>query len=216
MPGFWTPRNEIYGARPYWFDDPLLAETFTQAEIKALENAKTHSDAPQTWASGPCPGVCKGSKRWASNSLHLTRSPRCSGSQLRGSLAITTTGLPPVSHRNFSRRTKRRLGISSPSGEQARSGGVPGDRRARFSECATQPRASTGEARRSHTTYPTAARLSPECCSARSPNHEAPLRRVYDPGDAQHLRAIAQIGRVEPRWLGKRISGQEKPASAPL
>jgi len=55
MPGFWTPRHEIYGARPYWLDDPLLAETFTQAEIKALENPKTPPDAPQTWASGPVP-----------------------------------------------------------------------------------------------------------------------------------------------------------------
>jgi imidazolonepropionase-like amidohydrolase len=55
MPGFWTPRNEIYGARPYWLDDPLLAETFTQAEITALENPKTPGDAPQTWASGPVP-----------------------------------------------------------------------------------------------------------------------------------------------------------------
>jgi imidazolonepropionase-like amidohydrolase len=55
MPGFWTPRNEIYGARPYWLDDPLLAETFTQAEIKALENPQTPSDAPQTWARGPVP-----------------------------------------------------------------------------------------------------------------------------------------------------------------
>jgi len=59
MPGFWTPRNEIYGARPYWLDDPLLAETFTQAEIKALENAKTPDDAPQTWASGPVPRTMK-------------------------------------------------------------------------------------------------------------------------------------------------------------
>jgi imidazolonepropionase-like amidohydrolase len=55
MPGFWTPRNEIFGARPYWLDDPLLAETFTQAEIKALENPQTPSDAPQTWARGPVP-----------------------------------------------------------------------------------------------------------------------------------------------------------------
>jgi imidazolonepropionase-like amidohydrolase len=55
MVGFWTPRNEIYGARPYWLDDPLLAETFTQAEIKALENPQTPSDAPQTWAGGPVP-----------------------------------------------------------------------------------------------------------------------------------------------------------------
>ena len=38
--------------------------------------------------------------------LHHTRSPRCSGSLLRGSLAITTTGLSPVSHQNLSRRTK--------------------------------------------------------------------------------------------------------------
>ena len=55
MPGFWTPRHEIYGARPYWLDDPLLAETFTQAEIKALESPQTPGDAPQTWASGPVP-----------------------------------------------------------------------------------------------------------------------------------------------------------------
>ena len=55
MTGFWTPRNEIYGARPYWLDDPLLAETFTQAEIKALENPTTPRDAPQTWANGPVP-----------------------------------------------------------------------------------------------------------------------------------------------------------------
>ena len=53
MPGMWTLRNEIYGARPYWLDDPLLAETFTRAEIKALENPKTPSDAPQRWAGGP-------------------------------------------------------------------------------------------------------------------------------------------------------------------
>ncbi len=55
MPGFWTPRNDIYGARPYWLDDPLLAETFSQAEIKALEHPETPSDAPQTWASGRVP-----------------------------------------------------------------------------------------------------------------------------------------------------------------
>ena len=42
--------------------------------------------------------------------LHHTRSPKCSGSLLRGSLAITTTGLPPVSHQNLSRRTIGRLG----------------------------------------------------------------------------------------------------------
>lgn len=55
MTSMWTPRHEIYGARPYWIDDPLLGETFTQAEIKALENPKTPRDAPQTWATGPVP-----------------------------------------------------------------------------------------------------------------------------------------------------------------
>ena len=42
--------------------------------------------------------------------LHHTQSPRCSGSLLRGSLAITTTGLPPVSHQDLSRRTSGLLG----------------------------------------------------------------------------------------------------------
>ena len=55
MAGFWTPRHEIYGARPYWLDDPLLAETLTPVEIKALENPQTPSDAPQAWAKGPVP-----------------------------------------------------------------------------------------------------------------------------------------------------------------
>jgi imidazolonepropionase-like amidohydrolase len=55
MPGFWTPRNDIYGARPDWLDDPLLAETFSPAEIKALEDSKTPSNASQTWASGRVP-----------------------------------------------------------------------------------------------------------------------------------------------------------------
>jgi len=55
MTGFWTPRNEIYGARPYWLDDPLLAETFTQAEITALVNPNTPSNAPQSWANGRVP-----------------------------------------------------------------------------------------------------------------------------------------------------------------
>ena len=39
--------------------------------------------------------------------LHHTQSPRCSGSLLRGSLVITTTGLSPVSHQDLSRHTKR-------------------------------------------------------------------------------------------------------------
>ncbi len=37
--------------------------------------------------------------------LRHPRSPRSSGGLLRGSLAITTTGLPPASHQNLSRRT---------------------------------------------------------------------------------------------------------------
>jgi hypothetical protein len=42
--------------------------------------------------------------------LHHPQSPRSSGSLLRGSLAITTTGLPPVSHQDLSRRTSGWLG----------------------------------------------------------------------------------------------------------
>lgn len=38
--------------------------------------------------------------------LHHPQSPGSSGGLLRGSLAITTTGLPPVSHQDLSRRTK--------------------------------------------------------------------------------------------------------------
>ena len=41
--------------------------------------------------------------------LHHTQSPGCSGSLLRGSLAITTTGLAPDSHQDLSRHTKRGL-----------------------------------------------------------------------------------------------------------
>jgi len=59
MTSMWMLRHDIYGARPYWIDDPLLAETFTQAEIAALENPKTPRDAPQTWATGPVPRSVK-------------------------------------------------------------------------------------------------------------------------------------------------------------
>jgi hypothetical protein len=38
---FWTPRNQIYGARPYWMDEPILKETFSADEIRALENPNT-------------------------------------------------------------------------------------------------------------------------------------------------------------------------------
>ena len=42
--------------------------------------------------------------------LHHLQSPGSSGSLLRGSLAITTTGLPPDSHQNLARRTNPVLG----------------------------------------------------------------------------------------------------------
>ena len=46
--------------------------------------------------------------------LHHPQSPGSSGGLLRGSLAITTTGLPPVSHQDLSRRTKLLLGARLP------------------------------------------------------------------------------------------------------
>ncbi len=52
---FWTPRNQIYGGRPYWIDEPILRETFTDDEIRRLENPKTPPDAAQRWATGPVP-----------------------------------------------------------------------------------------------------------------------------------------------------------------
>jgi len=42
--------------------------------------------------------------------LHHTRSPKCSGSLLRGSLAITTTGLAPASHESLPRHTSHLSG----------------------------------------------------------------------------------------------------------
>jgi hypothetical protein len=48
--------------------------------------------------------------------LHHPQSPKSSGSLLRGSLAITTTGLPPVSHQDLSRRTNALLGIKLATG----------------------------------------------------------------------------------------------------
>src|SRR5438094_10562648 len=59
-PFAWSParrtcEGRFRNPRPYWLDDPLLAETFTQAEIKALENPTTPRDAPQTWARGAVP-----------------------------------------------------------------------------------------------------------------------------------------------------------------
>ena len=56
---FWTPRNQIYGARPYWIDEPIVNETFSPDEIKRLEVPNTPSDAAATWASGPVPRSLK-------------------------------------------------------------------------------------------------------------------------------------------------------------
>jgi imidazolonepropionase-like amidohydrolase len=56
---FWTPRNQIYGARPYWIDEPILKETFSADEIKALENPNTPRDAAAQWAAGRVPRSLK-------------------------------------------------------------------------------------------------------------------------------------------------------------
>jgi len=51
----WSTRNEIFGRRPAWMDDPLLRETFTAAEIRALENPAVADDAPAKWKAGIVP-----------------------------------------------------------------------------------------------------------------------------------------------------------------
>ena len=51
----WSTRNEIYGRRPAWIDDPLLRETFTDAEIRALENPAVAEDAAAKWRAGIVP-----------------------------------------------------------------------------------------------------------------------------------------------------------------
>jgi imidazolonepropionase-like amidohydrolase/sugar lactone lactonase YvrE len=56
---FWTPRNQIYGARPEWIDEPILNETFSPQEIKALENPSTPRDAAEKWATGRVPQAMK-------------------------------------------------------------------------------------------------------------------------------------------------------------
>jgi imidazolonepropionase-like amidohydrolase len=56
---FWTPRNEIYGPRPYWIDEPILRETFSADEIRRLENTRTSPSAPAAWAAGPVPRSLK-------------------------------------------------------------------------------------------------------------------------------------------------------------
>ena len=52
---FWGSRNQIWGSRPAWLDDPLLRETFNAIEIAKLENPKVAADAPERWLAGPIP-----------------------------------------------------------------------------------------------------------------------------------------------------------------
>jgi imidazolonepropionase-like amidohydrolase len=51
----WSTRNEIFGARPAWIDDPLLRETFSQEEIAKLENPAVGEGAAARWKSGIVP-----------------------------------------------------------------------------------------------------------------------------------------------------------------
>ena len=103
----WPPRNDIYGAQPDWLDDPLLAETFTPAEIKALENPPTPRDAPQAWRTVPCRAVCGNSKRWAFGSYSgPTRARVCHGSMTRR--RRITAGARTLKWRAWSRPVSRR------------------------------------------------------------------------------------------------------------
>ena len=51
----WSARNEIFGRRPVWMDDPLLRETFTTEEIAMLENPAVGGDAQAKWKAGVVP-----------------------------------------------------------------------------------------------------------------------------------------------------------------
>ena len=51
----WSTRNEIFGRRPAWIDDPLLRETFTAEDIALLENPAVPADAPARWKAGIVP-----------------------------------------------------------------------------------------------------------------------------------------------------------------
>ena len=51
----WSTRNEIFGRRPAWIDDPLLRETFTDEDIALLENPAVPADAPARWKAGIVP-----------------------------------------------------------------------------------------------------------------------------------------------------------------
>lgn len=51
----WGTRNQIFGPRPAWIDDPLLKETFTDEDIRLLENPEVPADAPARWKAGVVP-----------------------------------------------------------------------------------------------------------------------------------------------------------------
>ena len=51
----WGTRNQIFGRRPAWIDDPLLRETFTEEDIRLLENQNVPEDAPAKWKAGVVP-----------------------------------------------------------------------------------------------------------------------------------------------------------------
>ena len=56
----WGTRNQIFGRRPAWIDDPLLHETFTAEDIRLLESANVPEDAPVRWKAGVVPrGVAR-------------------------------------------------------------------------------------------------------------------------------------------------------------
>ena len=56
----WGTRNQIYGPRPAWIDDPLLRETFNAEDIGLLENPKIPADAAAKWKTGVVPrGLAK-------------------------------------------------------------------------------------------------------------------------------------------------------------
>ena len=56
----WGTRNQIWGRRPAWIDDPLVRETFNDEDIKALENPGVPEDAAAEWKTGVVPrGLAK-------------------------------------------------------------------------------------------------------------------------------------------------------------
>ena len=56
----WGTRNQIYGRRPAWIDEPLLRETFNAEDIRLLENVNVPEDAPARWKAGVVPrGVAR-------------------------------------------------------------------------------------------------------------------------------------------------------------